>query len=237
MPPRSAIGASILLLALLPAQEGGAARTRFTSQNHTFLIDLPADFRQLAPNEAARLRADPATPDDWRRTEPHTFYAVGPVDRWLHGDVATPWLYVVEQEAEWIVGGDFATAIAERWRGHGAGQGLRHLVEDVRQVTVGPQAQRVWRAVRTTAGAGRAIKSLDVYAATGGRQVTLTLRAWAEDFARWQPQFEQWLTTLTFARRSRGEQSLADRLWTPALGGAFVGLVLLALYRHSRRHR
>lgn len=220
-----------------PATEP-VATARFTSLNHTFLIDLPADYRQLAPNEAGELERNPATPPDWRFTSPHSFYAIGPVDRWLAGDFATPWLYVTEQEGEWHVEGDFGPQIVERWRQNGEARGVRHEVTGVHRVEIGPQAHGAWRASRTTTLAdGRRIRSLDVYASTGGRQVTLTLRAWEAEFARQAPAFERWLSTLTFARRSRGEQTLTDRLWTPVLTGALVGLALLALYKHTRRGR
>ena len=92
-------------------------------------------------------------------------------------------------------------------------------------------------AVRTSRplSGGRAQRSLDVHAPTGGRQVNLAFTCAAEDYVRWEPEFGRWLQTLTFARAARPPQQLSDRLWTPILTGAVVGLLLLALYKW--RHR
>ncbi|MCA8976131.1 MAG: hypothetical protein KDC98_15525 [Planctomycetes bacterium] len=240
MQPQLLASALGFALAILPAQDAPtpAKAARFTNLNHTFMLDLPPDFRQVAPNEARRLADNPATPLDWRSTSPRAFYAVGPVDLWLAGDTGTPWLYVLEQGNEWHIEGDFATQLAERWRQNGEARGVHHTLADIHEVAIGPLAHKVWMARRTSAGPdSRAIRSIDIYAPTGGRQVTLSLCAWDEDFARWQPEFERWLSTLTFSRPSRGEQTLSDRLWTPLLTGGIVGLVLLALYKHSRRSR
>jgi hypothetical protein len=84
---------------------------------------------------------------------------------------------------------------------------------------------------------GRQVKCLDVYAPTGGREVTLSFCAWAEDFARLEPEFDRWLSTLTFSRPPKGKQELSDRLWTPLLTGGVVGIILLVLYKHTRRAR
>ena len=69
----------------------------------------------------------------------------------------------------------------------------------------------------------------------GGQQITLSFTCADRDYARWQPEFERWLGTLTFARAAKGEAKVSDRLWTPILTGAAVGLILLLLYKHTRR--
>lgn len=229
-------GAITGLLTALPAQEPAAGTTRFTNLTRAFLIDLPGDFRQLAPNEALQLADAPSTPADWHSTAPRSFYAIGPVERWLDGEVGTPWLYVMEQDNEWHIENDFVKELTERWEKSGEATGVRHELRDIHMAKVGPQAHQVWRAHRTvTPRTGRPIRTIDIYAPTGGRQITLSLCAWADEFDHWQPSFEKWLTTLTFARQARGEQTLGDRLWTPILTGGIVGLALLLLYKHSKR--
>lgn len=225
------------LLAILPAQDESLT-AQFTCLNNTFLIDLPRDFRQLAPNEALRLAENAATPREWRSTSPRSYYAVGPIDRWLAGDLGTPWLYVLEQGREWHTADDFPKLLAERWRDNGDATGVSHELSDLREAQVGPQGHEVWLAERTSTPAeGRPVHSIDIYAPTGGRQVTLTMCAWADEFDRYRPEFDRWLASLTFSRPSRGEQTLTDRLWTPLLTGGLVGLVLLALYKHNKRSR
>ncbi|MCR9248164.1 MAG: hypothetical protein NXI31_24300 [bacterium] len=225
---------SSALLSPLSGQE----KTRFTNLAGSFVIDLPAGFRQLSPNEASRLAERADTPRDLHTTSPRAFYAVGRVDDWLEHGVSSPWLYVMEQEQEWHIDGDFATLLRERWQESGAQTGYTHELSDIRPLEVGPRKHEVHVARRTsTSPAGRSITSLDVYAPTGGRQVTLSFCAFSADFERWLESFEDTMATLTFSRPSRGEISLSDRLWTPLVTGALVGLVLLGLYKHTRRTR
>lgn len=220
------------------ASEQRSSGRRFTNLARTFALDLPAGFRQLAPSEAVELRERPDTPPELKTTSPRAFYAVGPIDRWLAGEIVSPWLYVMEQDAEWYIDGDFETLLRERWRENGRAAGIEHEISDVREAKVGPHGHEVRLARRTSRSRdGRSVSSLDVYAPTGGKQVTLSFCAWTEDFDRWSDEFESALATLTFARPSRGEQSLSDRLWTPLLTGGIVGLVLLAMYKHTRRRR
>lgn len=230
--------ARALLAISLAAAASGQDLARFTNLNRTFHIELPADFRQMAPLEATRLAADPTTPEELRTTSPHAFYAVGPIDRWLQGHVAGPWLYVMEQGEEWHVDGEFAPQLQAMWQEASDRGTEKHTVTDVVAATVGPAAHPVHRAVRTTTQSdGRAVKHLDVYAATGGKMVTLCFAAFTGEFDACLPRFEQWLSTLTFARPPRGEQKLSDRLWNPLLTGGLVVVILYALYRHTRRSR
>ena len=73
----------------------------FRNRAQTFRIDLPADWRQLAPNEALRIGENPKAPAELCLAQPGRFYAVGPVDEWLAGVFTSPWVYVVEQDNEW----------------------------------------------------------------------------------------------------------------------------------------
>lgn len=208
---------------------------QFTNLNRSFHIDMPAGWRQLAPGEALQLAAMPSCPEDLRSAQPRMFYAVGPVDRWLAGDFTGPWLYAVEQGNEWFVEDDFAGMLAARWHERGQATGVRYDLAEVRTGKVGPAGHDVRLAVRTSQkGDARATKSLDVYAPAGGQQFTLSLTCWADEYERQAPEFERWLQTLAFARASRGEQKLSDRMWTPILTGGLVALILLVLYKHTR---
>jgi hypothetical protein len=221
-----------------PANDVRPELRQFTNLNGSFHIDLPAGWRQLAPNEALRLAGLPGCPEDLRSAQPRMFYAVGPVGRWLAGDFSGPWLYVVEQGNEWYVEDDFAGKLAARWRERGEATGVRYDLADVRAGKVGPAAHAVRFAVRTSQkGTERATRSLDVYAPAGGQQFTLSLTCWADEYDRQAPEFERWLQTLAFARASRGEQTLGERMWTPIVVGGLVALALLVLYKHTRGKR
>lgn len=225
-----------LLAAPLAAQE---ATRRFQNQNGTFHLTLPADWRQLAPGEARRIGENPRAPASLRLAQPRSFYAVGPVDRWLAGDFAGPWLYVVEGEHEWYVTDTFAEDLAAMWRQWEAATGERHTIRDVRREKVGAQQVEVVTAIgQSPAAAGRpGVQSLDVHAPAVGRQITLQFCCAPDEFPATEPTFRTWLASLTFARVSKGQQSLSDRLWTPLLTGGAVAVVLLLLYKHTRSRR
>lgn len=225
-------------LAALPAT-AQEALARFQNRNGTFHVMLPAGWRQVAPNEARAIGEQPGAPAQLRLAQPRAFYAVGPVERWLAGDFRGPWLYVVEGDHEWYVGDDFAADLASMWRQWQEATGERHEVQDVRRDKVGEQQIEVITALgHTTHPDGRPpVRSLDVHAPAPGRQITLQFCSDPAGFDAALPEFRRWLATLTFARMPKPQASLGDRLWTPLIGGAVVGIVLLLLYRHTRARR
>lgn len=236
MPARPLAALPLLLLVSsdATAQEPLAP---FRNRNGSFAIDLPAHWRQVAPNEARRIGENPAAPARLGLAQPRHAYGVGPVDAWLAGDFGGPWLYVVEQQDEWHVGDDFATTLRQGWAEESKASGERHDLTDVRRVAVGTQQVEAVVATRvsTPAGPRPAMQCLDVHAPAGGSQVTLSFRCPPEQFARWEPEFRRWLATLTFARPPKPAASVGDRLWTPLVAGAIVGLVLLTLYKQRQR--
>lgn len=213
--------------------------TTFRNLNGTFHIELPAAWRQIAPNEARDIGAQPAAPRRLALAQPRHFYAVGPVASWRAGDFSGPWLYVVEQDSEWFVEDDFAAQLRASWDAESAASGDRHELANVVRTKVGTQQVEVVMATRTCSPTdGRpAVKSLDVHAPAGGSQVTLSFGCPPEQFAAMEPTFRRWLATLTFARIQQRQASLGDRLWTPLITGGVVGLVLLLLYKHTRGRR
>lgn len=226
-------------LAQEPVTPGPGLRP-FRNQTGTFQIDLPATWRQLAPNEARRLADTPGAPADLGFVQPRLFYAVGPVDDWLAGRFDGPWLWVVEQENEWLLGDDFARevepALRDMWRQKGDATGVKHELIAIAKEAVGKDGHVAIVAKRTSTPAnGRPpTASLDVHAPAGGQQFSLSFTCQPPDFAAREPEFRRWLATLQFARAARGEPKLSDRLWTPILTGAAVALVLMLLYRHTR---
>ncbi|MBL8728308.1 MAG: hypothetical protein JNM25_07760 [Planctomycetes bacterium] len=226
------------LLSLAAVASAPSQQRPFVARNGTFQIELPAGWRQLAPGEARMLGALPDVPPELGYVEPSSLYAIGPVDEWLQGHFDTPWIWVVEQGNEWVVEHDFADRLRQLWDENGAATGERHELSDVRRDTVGPQHHAVLTAVRTsTPRQGPPVRRLDVYAPTGGRQVSLSFSCRADRFEGWLPRFRSWLETVRFARPAQGEPQLGDRLWTPLLTGGLVSLLLLVLYKHTRRQR
>jgi hypothetical protein len=246
MPARCSLAIALLLSPCTPVAAQAvpapdqAPLAVFRNLAGSFQLGLPAGWRQLAPNEARQIGELPQAPPVLTLAQPRDFYAVGPVDRWRAGDFAGPWLYVVELGAEWHLDDDYATVLAASWRERELASGERHELGAIERARVGTQQVEaiVCRRTCIPPGGKPATACLDIHAPSGTRQITLSFQCAPEEFARNEPEFRRWLATLTFARRPReGKQSLGDRLWTPVLTGAAIGLVLWLLWRHNRARR
>lgn len=218
----------------IPPAPGDAV---FQNRARTFQVHLPKDWRQIAPAEVRPVReACKGLPYDLRQNEPALFYGVGPVDRWHAGDFDGTYLYVVEQDAEWHLEGDLRERLQHMWDHKGERDGQRYTVLRADRAEVGFDAYAAVVAERRIEPvSGRAQRSLDVHVPTGGREVTLCFTCWDDEWAAREPALRARIATLSFARPARGEVSLSDRLWTPILLGAGVGLVLVVLYKRNRR--
>ncbi|HEB52784.1 MAG TPA: hypothetical protein ENI87_05975 [bacterium] len=230
--------AALAFAVAVPSQQTPSLTT-FRNYNQTFQIELPTGWRQLAPNEARRIGEDPRSPVELRLAQPTRFYAVGPVDRWLAGDYSGPLLFVHEQAEQWHVDSDYAATLRASWRSHGEANDVRHELADIHRERVGTQQVESILALRTSTPRppAPARRSLDVHAPTARQQITLAFTCSPDAFDRWHPEFRAWLKTVTFARIAPEPATLADRLWTPVVTGAVVGVVLLLLYRHTRSRR
>lgn len=209
----------------------------FANLAGSFRVQVPPSWRQLAPGELKALTAAvPQLPHDVRQNVPHMFYAVGPVEAWLRGEFDGEYLYVVEQDAEWHLDGDLKARLQQMWSDKGATDGQRYEVLSAERVSLGPEAHpAVVADRRITPTDGRALRSLDVHVPTGGREVTLCWTCREDAFDQKRGEFLARAHTIALARKSRGEQKLSDRLWTPLLAGGVVGIILLVLYRKARR--
>jgi hypothetical protein len=250
MPSRFAAAVTVALATLtaLAAQAApappapappGEPTTRFRNTGQSFQLDLPAGWRQLAPNEARRLGENPRAPLPLRFAQPHLTYAVGPVDQWLADRFDAPFVHVAESQEPWHLGDDFATALADAWQRLGQARGETHTLRSVVRERVGTQQVEAIVAVRLAAptAGGPAIQSLDVHCPDGGRQVTLSFCSPPEQFATHEPSFRRWLATLTFARIPKAPATLSDRLWPAAITSAIVCLLLWYAWRRTRARR
>lgn len=224
--------------ATTPQQHASPRATKpFTNRAGTFRVELPTDWRQLAPGEVKQLvAAVPDLPHDVCQNVPDLFYAVGPVDRWLRGDFDGEYLYVVEQDAEWHVDGDLAARLQQMWDQKGADDGQRYEALSAAEGKLGTEQHDALVVERRIHPArGPALRSIDLHVPTGGREITLCLVAKDDGFDARRQDLMARANSLTLARKQRGEASLSDRLWTPILVGAGVGLVFLVLYKKTRR--
>lgn len=237
---------ALVLAGALPAQDPQApgaapadmaqATARFQSRSLTWAMELPADWRQVSPDESRSLRD--LLPGDVGRTNPMSFYCVGPVERWKAGSYDGVHLWVVEQDGEWVLKGmDVAAELRAKWAAAGPPLQMAYTVTDVRQVELGQDRLPAVESIRLAepADGSRAIRSLDLHVPTGGRTVSFSFRCWADEFDQKVATFRSMAATLSVARKPRGEVTLSDRLWTPLITGGIVGVILLVLYRRMRR--
>lgn len=220
------------------AQQPDSPDQRFASRSNVFQIDLPANWRQLAPNEVSTLEQGIGPlPIDLARNEPNLFYALGPVDRWREGSFDGCYIYVVEQDNEWVIDEDFADRLTQKWQRKGQLDEIEYQITDTRKAKIGQDEHDAITSIRRSlpGQGGRDQCSIDVYAPTGGRQISLSFTCWNRDFDQQEPLFRQMIDSLTFSRKPRGEPTLGQRLWPPLVAGAVVGLAFLLLYRRSRR--
>lgn len=220
-------------------QQADAKLTTFQNYNRTFQIDLPTGWRQIAPNEAVQLSNDPKAPPDLTPTSPRLLYTVGPIDLWLKGDLSGPWLRVLERKDEWYIEADYATALRQHWQQQSDSTDVSHQIDAVQLEKIGTQQVECIVAIRSTTPKSprTTTKAIDVHIPTANQQLILSFGCPKEQFARWEPEFRQWLSTVTFARVAAAPATLSDRLWTPLLVGGAVGIVLLLLYKHTRTKR
>jgi len=163
--------AIVSLLALAPQSD----LATFQNHNRTFQLELPADWRLLAPNEAVQLREAGGAPPDLQRSEPRYFYAVGPVERWLKGELDGAWLHVVEVNEAWYIEDDFRDQLREGWRARGEQTGTRHELEDVHLEKLGTQQVESVVATRTsTPKDGAPYRVLEVHVPTARQQLSLS---------------------------------------------------------------
>ena len=113
------------------------------------------------------------------------------------------------------------------------------MLADIHKEPVGSQAidAIVARRTSTPRPPEPPLAALDVHAPSVNQQLSLSFTCRPADFDRLQPRFRSWLATLTLARPPTEAASLSDRLWTPIVTGAIVGVVFILLYRHTRGRR
>ncbi len=231
--------ATAVSLCLAATQTTNTVTGKFENYNHTFQLELPDGWRQIAPNEAVALKDQPNAAPGLYPTQPRLMYTVGPIDDWLNGDLSGAWLRVIERKDTWYIGDDFENFIREHWRQESTNTDVAHQIDNVSREKVGTQQVECITAIRTSTPTSPhpATRSLDIHIGTANQQLTLSFGAASEDFDEWQPKFHDWLESLILARVAESPQTLSDRLWTPLLVGGVVGLVLLLLYKHTRARR
>jgi hypothetical protein len=227
---------AIIALLVSAPQDGDTSPNRFQNFNRTFQLELPSGWRQIAPNEAVQLSEREEAPPNLHPAQPSMLYTVGPIDQWLAGEFDSPWLKVIERRDQWYVDDDYEQTIRDNWQRLAESSDVAYEIQDVTLEKLGPQDVECIVATRTITPPppSKAFRSLDVHAPTAQQQITLSFHCPEDQFSNWQPKFRQWLETLTFARPAQEQESLTDRLWTPLIVGAVVGVILFVLYKHTR---
>lgn len=214
MAPLTVLLASLLLAAGVCAQEERPSRYR---------IQLPEGWRQMTPGEVRTLRSK-LPPDLREMVKPDVLDRFGPVERWLKEGFDGRALTVGQQEGEPALDEEGLAAIRSRVEERGT-------YVSGKLTKVGLKDHPALEVVRQISS----MQALEIYAPTGGALIVFQFRANVDDFNAALPQFRRAIATLEFAREPKGPAKLSDRLQNAAIVGAIVGLVLLVLYKWSRK--
>lgn len=253
----TAATAALLASSLAPAQDEGAPESaeprpaagendpdgstdapvgeRFFSRGRTWSMELPEGWRQMSPAEAHRLRR--TLHPDMLDPQPLRRYAIGRVDRWLGDGGFDGVVVVVEEHADELIHDEsLPELIRDHWREQNAKGEIRHDIDATTAVEFGKEryaALEVRR--RITFPDAPAVECLDLYVPTDGKELMFSFRAPPETFDEWQAEYRRWLATASFARPSRGQPSLAQRLFWPLVLGGGVALAMIFAHRASRQ--
>ncbi len=236
MPPRL-LAAIALILAPGQAQDdpdSGLKSDRYVDPTGSFTLSLPNQWRQMTPDEAIQLR--PKMPADIAdRVVPGRIDRFGEVGRWLDESFSGRCLTLTLDQGEPDMNeGTLQTIrdfVADR-----STPGLRLEIESMHFSTVGDgDYQAIERVLQIRDGQGTEIaRALEFLIPTGGNSLWLSFRTSREDFAAAKATFLRCAGTLKLANPPEGRKELSDKLQTPIIIGALVGLGLLILYKLKR---
>ena len=234
------LAACLLLAATVCPQESRSSRPSAAGQViHRGRYDFvaPSGWRQLTPMEARTLQ--PKLPADMRKSlpVPGEFDRFGRIDDWLRGEFDGRCLTTFVKSGEPSLTAETLAEVRTQIADRSTRSGFDYTLVSAKQTTVGVASHPAFEVVVGIAasGGGKPMRALEIYAPTGGRTVFLEFRAFESDFPAALPEFRKVIATLVFAREPRGPANLSDRLQNAAIVGAIVGLVLLVLYKWTRR--
>ena len=212
---------------------------RHTNRSQLFSLVLPADWRQITPDEARTLRASGSGgfSRDLLDPKPAEFYPYGNVDRWLADKrFDGRCMSVIVSDGEPAEGDEALTAIRQYAAEYTqAGRGSYEILAS-QWTQVGPDAHPAIECLsrRQTPDDARPIRLLELFAPSGGRTIVLAWRAFDDDFDAAEPVFREAADSLRFAREPRGQRDLSNDIIYIAVIGAIVGLLLAVMRGRGR---
>jgi len=228
MPPLRIAVAAALLAALSPAQDGATRRHTTT----VFAIDLPAEWRELGPEEADRLREQlPYMLRAVHTSIPHgtALQVFGAVDRWLESGFDGRALQIVSTSGGPAVDEELVETLREHYTAFDA-EGVRREVLEAHLSTVGKDAHPCAELrIRTVEPGFPPTRQLEFSTSTGARWLNLSFHAWEDDWDEAEAGIRALASSLTFPHPPRDPEVLGDRLLEAAVVGGLVGVLLLTL--------
>lgn len=235
--PHRLLMAIALLLAPSQAQDDPASDSRagsYIDPTGSFSLSLPSGWRQMTPDEAIALR--PQMPADIAdRVVPGRIDRFGEIGRWLDEGFSGRCLTLTLDQGEPEMSEDTLQTIRD-FVALGNASDLRLNIESLRFSSVGEgDYQAIERVLQIQDGRGTEVaRALQFLVPTGGNSLWLSFRTTREDFAAAEATFRQCAGTLKLANPPEGRKELSDKLRTPIIIGALVGLGLLILYKLTR---
>ncbi len=211
------------------------ASQRFMPASRLWSILVPAQWRQLTPDEARHLGEKGTLPEDLRKPTPGRDFALGAVDTWLGKGFTGVSLSVIEEDSELQLDETAVQHLGESLGAAARQRGLDFALLGARLVAVGEpvhQAIEVQTRVETVAK-GPLFRTHELFVPTGGRLIGLRFRAPEAGFASQQELFGAMARSLTFARAQAKPSARSNKLLWAAAIGALVGMLLLVLRKRA----
>lgn len=195
-----------------------------------FMLELPAGWRALQPDEGRALRERKvAMPSELLTPAPPQVLIFGPVEAWQRGEFDGRALVVVETEGEPEVNDAGVTNVRAHW----VAQGEAVKLGAVTAGTIGPDQHPALLSERDQlAGEWRGAR-FEAYVPTAGVTLVLSLGWPTEDRAAGAAAWAKLAASAKFARQPRGPTQLGSKLFWAALAGLLIGAVLHTLRKRA----
>lgn len=212
------------------------SRVFFEPVNHLYRMVLPEGWQQVTPDLARSMRS--TMPADLA-----TLINLGLVDRfgavaaWQNKGFDGRCLTVhIEKGGEPDMSTETLEKIRAGFNERSRADGLRYLGEPILGTVGRDKHPAIECRLRILEESGKELStSLVFIVPTGGVTLRFSFRANAGDFSAAEPVFREIADSLNLSSPPEGKKELSDRLRTPLIIGAVVGLVMLVLYKLNRR--
>jgi hypothetical protein len=196
-----------------------------------FMLELPAGWRALQPDEGRALRErQVAMPSELLTPAPPQVLIFGPVEAWQRGEFDGRALVVVETEGEPEVDDAGVTNVRAHWVAQGE---ARVRLGAVTAGTMGPDKHPALLSEREQLAGDWRGSRFEAYVPTAGVTLVFSLGWPTDDRTAGAAAWTKLAASAKFARQPRGPTQLGSKLFWAAVAGLVIGAVLHTLRKRA----